>query len=100
MDTGMGMVKEGSDPEHDGSPSHERGIVQGSKEMFPIAVYANHLSWIYRQNPLQPTGCQLLQRGVITSWIRDRDNARSSFQISVSSAGTTNKAVRAPKNFI
>ncbi|KAF9624227.1 hypothetical protein IFM89_008165 [Coptis chinensis] len=37
--------------------------------------------------------------GVITSWIQDRDNAVSSFQISVGSAGTTNKTVRAPKNF-
>ncbi|CAA0828298.1 Protein COBRA [Striga hermonthica] len=37
--------------------------------------------------------------GVISAWAQDQDNAASSFQISVGSAGTTNKTVRLPKNF-
>ncbi|GMP72649.1 hypothetical protein CsSME_00030598 [Camellia sinensis var. sinensis] len=35
--------------------------------------------------------------GVINSWVQDPSNAASSFQISVSGAGTTNKTVRVPK---
>ncbi|XP_072971693.1 COBRA-like protein 1 isoform X1 [Typha angustifolia] len=37
--------------------------------------------------------------GVMNSWIQDPANAASSFQLSVGQAGTTNKTVRAPKNF-
>ncbi|XP_038678448.1 COBRA-like protein 2 [Tripterygium wilfordii] len=37
--------------------------------------------------------------GVISSWVQDPANALSSFQISVGSAGTTNKTVRLPVNF-
>ncbi|KAL5582097.1 hypothetical protein UlMin_014539 [Ulmus minor] len=37
--------------------------------------------------------------GVLSSWVQDPPNAASSFQISVGAAGTSNKTVRAPKNF-
>ena len=37
--------------------------------------------------------------GVVSSWVQDPANAASSFQVSVGSAGTTNKTVRLPKNF-
>ncbi|KAJ6396328.1 hypothetical protein OIU77_021374, partial [Salix suchowensis] len=37
--------------------------------------------------------------GVISSWAQDPANAASSFQLSVGSAGTSNKTVRLPKNF-
>ncbi|KAI3974095.1 hypothetical protein MKX01_029302 [Papaver californicum] len=37
--------------------------------------------------------------GVINSWVQDPANAVSSFQISVGSSGTSNKSVRAPRNF-
>jgi len=37
--------------------------------------------------------------GVINSWAQDPANAASSFQVSVGSAGTTNKTVKVPKNF-
>lgn len=37
--------------------------------------------------------------GVISSWVQDPANAVSAFQLSVGSAGTTNKTVRVPKNF-
>ncbi|KAG5621515.1 hypothetical protein H5410_006733 [Solanum commersonii] len=37
--------------------------------------------------------------GVINSWGQDPETAVSSFQVSVGSAGTTNKTVRVPKNF-
>ncbi|KAG5019951.1 hypothetical protein AAZX31_06G195600 [Glycine max] len=37
--------------------------------------------------------------GVLNSWGQDPSNAVSSFQISVGSAGTTNKTVKMPKNF-
>ncbi|XP_030550833.2 COBRA-like protein 1 [Rhodamnia argentea] len=37
--------------------------------------------------------------GVISSWVQDPANAVSAFQLSVGSAGTTNKTVRLPKNF-
>ncbi|KAI3930471.1 hypothetical protein MKW92_034077 [Papaver armeniacum] len=37
--------------------------------------------------------------GVISSWVQDPGNAVSSFQISVGSSGTSNKTVRAPRNF-
>ncbi|RZC60030.1 hypothetical protein C5167_021785 [Papaver somniferum] len=37
--------------------------------------------------------------GVISSWIQDPANAVSTFQISVGSSGTSNKSVRAPRNF-
>ncbi|KAJ8528953.1 hypothetical protein K7X08_035771 [Anisodus acutangulus] len=37
--------------------------------------------------------------GVVNSWGRDPAIAVSSFQISVGSAGTSNKTVRVPKNF-
>jgi hypothetical protein len=37
--------------------------------------------------------------GVMSSWVQDPANAASSFQVSVGSAGTTNKTVRLPKNF-
>ncbi|KAF5197708.1 Cobra-like protein [Thalictrum thalictroides] len=37
--------------------------------------------------------------GVISSRIQDPSNAASSFQLSVGAAGTTNKTVRAPRNF-
>lgn len=37
--------------------------------------------------------------GVLSSWIQDPVNAASSFQLSVGAAGTSNKTVRAPKNF-
>ncbi|XP_057953249.1 COBRA-like protein 1 [Malania oleifera] len=37
--------------------------------------------------------------GVISSWVQDPPNAISAFQISVGSAGTTNKTVKLPKNF-
>ncbi|KAH7532775.1 COBRA-like protein 1 [Ziziphus jujuba] len=37
--------------------------------------------------------------GVLSSWIQDPANAAGSFQLSVGAAGTSNKTVRAPKNF-
>ncbi|KAH8511110.1 hypothetical protein H0E87_008590 [Populus deltoides] len=37
--------------------------------------------------------------GVISSWAQDPANAASSFQLSVGSAGTSNRTVRLPKNF-
>ncbi|KAI3851415.1 hypothetical protein MKX03_013028 [Papaver bracteatum] len=37
--------------------------------------------------------------GVISSWVQDPANAVSSFLISVGSSGTSNKSVRAPRNF-
>ncbi|TKY73286.1 COBRA protein [Spatholobus suberectus] len=37
--------------------------------------------------------------GVLNSWGQDPSNAVSSFQVSVGSAGTTNKTVKLPKNF-
>ncbi|CAL5325931.1 protein COBRA-like [Camellia sinensis] len=46
---------------------------------------------------LQFTNC--CKGGVISSWVQDPNNFASSFQISVGSAGTTNKTVRVPKNF-
>ncbi|CAK7335347.1 unnamed protein product [Dovyalis caffra] len=41
---------------------------------------------------------KLLQGGVINSWAQDPANAVSSFQLSVGSAGTSNKTVRLPRN--
>jgi hypothetical protein len=37
--------------------------------------------------------------GVLNSWAQDPSNAVSSFQLSVGSAGTTNKTVKLPRNF-
>lgn len=37
--------------------------------------------------------------GVLSSWAQDPINAVAAFQVSVGRAGTTNKTVRAPKNF-
>ncbi|CAA2955663.1 COBRA 1 [Olea europaea subsp. europaea] len=37
--------------------------------------------------------------GVISSWVQDRGNAMSAFQITVGQAGTSNKTVRVPKKF-
>ncbi|XP_022639362.1 protein COBRA [Vigna radiata var. radiata] len=37
--------------------------------------------------------------GVLTSWAQDPEHAISSFQLSVGSAGTTNKTVKLPRNF-
>lgn len=37
--------------------------------------------------------------GVLSSWVQDPANALSSFQLSVGASGTSNKTVRAPKNF-
>ena len=37
--------------------------------------------------------------GVLSSWVQDPANAAGSFQLSVGSAGTSNKTVRMPKNF-
>ncbi|KAH6821886.1 COBRA-like protein 1 precursor [Perilla frutescens var. hirtella] len=37
--------------------------------------------------------------GVLSSWVQDPANSVSSFQLSVSQAGTSNKTVRLPKNF-
>lgn len=37
--------------------------------------------------------------GVLSSWVQDPSNAAGSFQLSVGSAGTSNKTVRVPKNF-
>lgn len=37
--------------------------------------------------------------GILNSWAQDPSNAVSSFQISVGSAGTTNKTVKLPRNF-
>ncbi|KAF9620162.1 hypothetical protein IFM89_010897 [Coptis chinensis] len=49
--------------------------------------------------PYNQQGCQFFAKGSDNFMDRDRDNAISSFQISVGSAGTTNKTVRAPKHF-
>lgn len=37
--------------------------------------------------------------GVLTSWVQDPLNAVASFQITVGHSGTSNKTVKAPKNF-
>lgn len=37
--------------------------------------------------------------GVISSWVQDPANSASSFQLVVGEAGTSNRTVRAPKNF-
>ncbi|XP_027122437.1 protein COBRA-like [Coffea arabica] len=37
--------------------------------------------------------------GVLSSWVQDPANALSSFQLTVGQAGTSNKTVRAPKDF-
>lgn len=37
--------------------------------------------------------------GVLTSWVQDPVNAVASFQISVGRSGTSNRTVKAPKNF-
>ncbi|WVZ09898.1 hypothetical protein V8G54_014428 [Vigna mungo] len=37
--------------------------------------------------------------GVLTSWAQDPEHAITSFQLSVGSAGTTNKTVKLPRNF-
>uniref|UniRef100_A0A0D9VVA4 COBRA-like protein n=1 Tax=Leersia perrieri TaxID=77586 RepID=A0A0D9VVA4_9ORYZ len=37
--------------------------------------------------------------GVLTSWVQDPANAVASFQITVGHSGTSNKTVKAPKNF-
>lgn len=37
--------------------------------------------------------------GVLSSWVQDPANAVGSFQLSVGASGTSNKTVRAPKNF-
>ncbi|TKY50149.1 COBRA protein [Spatholobus suberectus] len=37
--------------------------------------------------------------GVLSSWVQDQSKAVAAFQVSVGSAGTTNKTVKLPKNF-
>ncbi|KAF9605057.1 hypothetical protein IFM89_013727 [Coptis chinensis] len=81
MDTGMGMVKEGSDPEHDGAQATKGGLFKVQRKCSPFFVYAK--PFVMDLSPGTPYNQRVAnsQRGVITSWIRDRDNVVSSFQI-------------------
>ncbi|PON50153.1 COBRA-like protein [Parasponia andersonii] len=47
-----------------------------------------------------PTIVELLPGGVLNSWGQDPSSAVSAFQLSVGLAGTSNKTVKPPKNFV